>query len=237
MGGWGESCASDAPAGPSPPSPSRQTACPAPAFGLSELEAAALPGAVFLSLSLSLFGGACGCSACRKSLLVWGDGGWCFVEPCFPPPAFGRPACKQVEARSLNVNGSEPEVGSASAGQTSFAGWRSRGRGSNGGGTSETPGCWERQGEGGGRGPRVGSLERGEGSRLPLRGWGAAGPLPAPQPRSLLPAAPPARANCCGGALCRCAGHQRESSGFPNFAAFQPEPIPSGEPLSHLFSS
>lgn len=26
------------------------------------------------------------------------------------------------------------------------------------------------------------------------------------------------------------------SSGFPNFAVFQPEPIPSGEPLSHLFS-
>lgn len=79
----------------------------------------------------------------------------------FPPhpPSFGKPACKQVEAWSLNVSDSKPEVGSASAGQTSFAGVEKRrwgggvgGRGSNGGGTSETLGCWERQEEGGGRG-------------------------------------------------------------------------------------
>lgn len=46
-------------------------------------------------------------------------------------------------------------------------GWRSGGRGSNCGGTSETLGCWERQGEGGGRGPRVGRAgERGEESAM-----------------------------------------------------------------------
>lgn len=36
-------------------------------------------------------------------------------------------------------------------------GWRRRGRGSNGGGTSETLSCWERQGKGRGEG-----AERGE---------------------------------------------------------------------------
>lgn len=42
------------------------------------------------------------------------------------PPSFGKPACKQVEAWSLNVSDSKPEVGSASAGQTSFAGVEKR---------------------------------------------------------------------------------------------------------------
>ena len=35
-------------------------------------------------------------------------------------------------------------------------GWRSGGRGSNGGGTSEPLGCWERQGGGGGKEARRG---------------------------------------------------------------------------------
>lgn len=46
-----------------------------------------------------------------------------------PPPFFGKPACKQVEAWSLNVRDSKPEVGSASAGQTSFAGVEKQGEG------------------------------------------------------------------------------------------------------------
>lgn len=68
-------------------------------------------------------------------------------------------------------------------------GWRSRGRGSNGGGTSETLGCWERQGEGGGRGPRVGRAGQREESTLPLCGAGGllgpffAPPQPQPPPR------------------------------------------------------
>lgn len=53
-----------------------------------------------------------------------------FCLALFPsPPSFGKPACKQVEAWSLNVSDSKPEVGSASAGQTSFAGVEKRGEG------------------------------------------------------------------------------------------------------------
>lgn len=46
-----------------------------------------------------------------------------------PPPFFRKPACKQVEVWSLNVSDSKPEVGSASAGQTSFAGVEKQGEG------------------------------------------------------------------------------------------------------------
>lgn len=218
----------DAPArGPSP-EPRPPGGSPRARLGLSELEAAA-PRCSF-ALALSLFGGACGCSL-QKVTSCLGGWRWCFVEPCFPPPAFGRPACKQVEARSLNVNGSEPEVGSAFAGQTSFAGWRSRGRGSNGGGTSETPGCWERQGEGGGRGREQGAWSEGKGAAASA-GWGCGSPA---CPRRA--ASSPLRLQLRLIAERRPAlpaGHRRVP-GFPNPAAFQPEPIPSGSPFLTCF--
>lgn len=44
-------------------------------------------------------------------------------------------------------------------------GWRRRGRGSNGGGTSETLSCWERQGKGKGGGRGRGRRARGGGVR------------------------------------------------------------------------
>lgn len=50
-------------------------------------------------------------------------------------------------------------------------GWRRRGRGSNGGGTSETLSCWERQGKGkgGGKGPREARAGRGGAGGVPGR--------------------------------------------------------------------
>lgn len=179
----------------------------------------------------------------RRSLLArGGDGAGVLLSPvALPPPRESRLVNRLKP--SGNVRDSEPEVGSASAGQTSFAGWRGRGRGSSGGGTSETPGCWERPGEGGGRGPRVGSGAARGREPLPPRGWGSGGLrvlCPRPAAAQPPPAAPAAPANCSGGAPCSLRGPPARPcppSGFPNSAAFQPEPIPSGEPLSHLFSS
>lgn len=117
-----------------------------------------------------------------------------------PPPSFGKPACKQVEAWSLNVSDSKPEVGSASAGQTSFAGVEKRGEG---GQTavghlkpSAAGSAREREGEGAeaGVGGRVG--EQGGESPMPPRSWGLPGPFPvAPRPQ------PPPRASSSGALL------------------------------------
>lgn len=117
-------------------------------------------------------------------------------------------------------------------------GWRRRGRGSNGGGTSETLSCWESQGKGRGwrRGRVGGGLVRGVRDAFALS-WGLrvrSSQPPWAQPlRSLqlqLIAAPESCASSTG--------HQRELSAcFPNFAALRREPLPSWEPLAHLFSS
>ena len=199
-------------------------------------------GRCLFCLLLSLFGGACECEVCRKSLLVLGGrqlGSWCFVWPRVPPPppSFGKPACKQVEAWSLNVSDSEPEVGSASAGQTSFAGWRSRGRGSNGGGTSETPGCWERQGEGGGRGPRVGSREPGEGSALPRRGLGGCRSSPRAPAAASTPLRLQLRLIAAEAPCAPCAGHQREPcpQAFPILLPSSRNQSPPGSPFLTCF--
>lgn len=94
--------------------------------------------------------------------------------------------------------------------------------------------------EGGGR--EWGAGPRGAGSSC-LRGlgvWGAAGPLPAPRPRSLRPLRLQLRRMAAKAPLRSPRGPPARPcppSGFPNVAASQPEPVPSGEPLSHLFSS
>lgn len=148
-------------------------------------------------------------------------------------------ACKQVEAWSLNVSAFQPEVGSASAGQTSFAGVEKGGRGSNGGGTSETLSCWERQRKGRGEGTGEGaggSWARGVRDAFALS-WGLRVPSSPPPwaqpPRSLQLLLIAAPASCA-----RSAGHQRELSAcFPNFAALRREPLPSptGSPLLTCF--
>lgn len=97
---------------------------------LSELEAAAR-SPLFSSLSCFLFLVVPVDLKPPESHFLLG-GGWrlVFCLALFPfPSPFGKPACKQVEAWSLNVSDSEPEVGSASAGQTSFAGVERRGEG------------------------------------------------------------------------------------------------------------
>ena len=170
-----------------------------------------------------------------------------FPSPRPPTPSFGKPACKQVEAWSLNVSDSKPEVGSASAGQTSFAGVEKRGAGGGKGGQtavghlkpSAAGNAEEREGGGGREGGEQGSEEKG--ARCLCLELGGCGSRPRhPGRRSLQPPpAPPAWANCCGSVLVlqRWSPERAVSSRFPNFAVFQSEPIPSGEPLSHLFSS
>lgn len=104
-------------------------------FGVVRTGCSCPVAVVFFPLSLSLFDGACWFEASRKSLLIWGWGGMAVgvlfgpISLLLPPPSFGKPACKQVEAWSLNVSDSKPEVGSASAGQTSFARVEKRGEG------------------------------------------------------------------------------------------------------------
>lgn len=93
--------------------------------------------------------------------------------------------------------------------------------------------------EGGGR--EWGAGPRGAGSSCLRRagglgGGGSSPRAPAVQPP---PAAPPAPANCSEGAPAlpaRATSPACPPSGFPNVAASQPEPVPSREPLSHLFS-
>lgn len=157
-----------------------------------------------------------------------------------PPPSFGKPACKQVEAWSLNVSDSKPEVGSASAGQTSFAGVEKRGEGVKRRWDIWNPRLLGTPGRGRGRGPRGGRVgEQGGESAMPPRGAGGCRvPSLWLRGRSLRPA-PPAPGKRCR--VSECWRHWPPAwagcSGFPKFAVFQPEPVPSGEPLSHLFSS
>lgn len=163
------------------------------------------------------------------------------------PPSFGKPACKQVEAWSLNVSDSKPEVGSASAGQTSFAGVEKRGAGGGKGGQtavghlkpSAAGNAEEREGEGAGSGESRGARRR----ERDASAWssGAAGPFLATRAAAacrlrqrLQLGLIAAKASLCSQ---RWSPERAVSSRLLNFAVFQSEPIPSGEPLSHLFSS
>lgn len=173
----------------------------------------------------------------RKSLLVGGDGGGVLLSPvALPPPLESRLVNRLKPSR--NVRDSEPEVGSASAGQTSFAGWRGRGRGSSCGGTSETPGCWERQGEGGGRGPRVGSRAARRREQPPPRAGGLGG-LGVLSPRPGRAAS--ARCASSSGELrpcAPCAGHQPGRvlpRAFPILLPSSLNQSPAGSPFLTCF--
>lgn len=204
-----------APSGPSPHSPSLLASSKSESLWVVRTGVSCPVAVVLFPLLLSLFGGACWFEASRKSLLVWRGWRLVFCLALFPsprrPPSFGKSACKQVEAWSLNVSDSKPEVGSASAGQTSFAGVEKRGAGGGKGGQtavghlkpSAAGNAEEREGEGaGGREwGEQGSQEKG--ARCLCLELGGCGSFPRhPGRRSLQPPpAPPAWANCCESVL------------------------------------
>lgn len=210
-----------APSGPSLRSPSLLATLKSVSLELSELEAAAR-ALLFSSLSFLFLVVPADVKSPESHFL---SGGRLAAGPSLHLQVPRKDACKQVEAWSLNVSAFQPEVGSASAGQTSFAGVEKGGRGSNGGGTSETLSCWERQGKGRGEGTAGGGS------------WGLRVPS-SPPPRAQPPRSLQLRLIAAPASCAHSAGHQRElSASFPNFAALRREPPPSGEPLAHLFSS
>lgn len=98
----------------------------------------------------------------------------------------------------------------------------------------------KREGEGAGRAGESRGAGRRERDAF-ARSSGAAGPCPAPGAAAACSLRQRLQLGLIAAKASLCSARGRPvravSSRFPNVAAFQSEPVPSGEPLSHLFSS
>lgn len=238
VGGWGEPARLGTRPRPLSAEPSPWTAAPRAPPGCQSWRPVARSHRALLPLAFSfLVAPVDGKPPQKVTSCRGGDGGGVLLSPvALPPPLESRLVNRLKPSR--NVRDSEPEVGSASAGQTSFAGWRGRGRGSSCGGTSETPGCWERQGEGGGRGPRVGSRAARRREQPPPRAGGLGG-LGVLSPRPGRAAS--ARCASSSGELrpcAPCAGHQPGRvlpRAFPILLPSSLNQSPAGSPFLTCF--